>query len=80
MTLKDDIDELEARRAALTLKAHDPQLPDEERAAWQARLDDVLAEQQVLANDMKADPLGYLAWHWADSNTEVQQQVLKFKQ
>jgi hypothetical protein len=80
MKLKDDLAELEARRVAYTSMTSDPRISDEERAEWAERLDEVQALQECFAADMKADPLGYLAWRWADDSAEVQRQLTRFRQ
>ena len=80
MKLKDELAELEARRVAFTAMANDPRISDEERAVWAERLDEVQAMQECFAADMKADPLGYLAWRWADDNEPLMKQTRRLPQ
>lgn len=80
MKLKDELAELEARRVTFTAMATDPCVTEEERAVWVARLADVLAEQEGISADMVADPLGYLAWRWAEDNEPLMRQTRRLPQ
>ncbi len=80
MKLKDELVELEARRAAFMTMLHDPGISEQQRTVWMRRLDEVLAAQALISADMKADPIGYLAWLWADDAESVQQLARRFPQ
>lgn len=80
MKLKEQIAEMEARRASFTSMLNDPNLSEEDRAVWRERLDELLAMQAVIAADMAADPDGYRAWLWADDNNALLEKARRFPQ
>ena len=67
MTLKEQLEELEARRVAITAMLQRPELSQSQRADWRAQLDAVLKAKLLMDTDLKDDPAGYLCWFLAEN-------------
>lgn len=77
MKIKEELQELEARRVAFTAMLERSRT-EEERAHWEALLQKVTKDQTEWAVALEEDPFGFQVWFVMEENATLLKQQARF--